>query len=40
VQNFSESWSDGKLYDKYGISKEEIAFIESLVRPMDLSEND
>ena len=40
VQNFSESWSDEKLYDKYGISKEEIAFIESLVRPMDLSEND
>jgi site-specific DNA-methyltransferase (adenine-specific) len=32
--------SDEKLYDKYGISKEEIAFIESLVRPMDLSEND
>jgi hypothetical protein len=25
------------LYRKYGISADEIAFIESMVRPMDLS---
>lgn len=36
VQNFDESWTDEKLYKKYGITKDEIAFIESMVRPMDL----
>jgi site-specific DNA-methyltransferase (adenine-specific) len=27
-------WTDDMLYKKYGISKDEIAFIESMVRPM------
>jgi site-specific DNA-methyltransferase (adenine-specific) len=35
-QNFSEQWTDAKLYKKYGINMDEIAFIESLVRPMEL----
>lgn len=35
-QVFSKSWSDEKLYKKYGISKEEIEFIDSMIRPMDL----
>lgn len=35
-QDFDESWTDEKLYKKYGITKDEVAFIESLVRPMDL----
>ena len=35
VQNFSEPWNDEKLYKKYGISKEEVQFIESMIRPMD-----
>lgn len=30
---------DGKLYKKYGLSKEEIDFIESMIRSMDLSQN-
>ncbi len=34
IQNFDESWSDEELYKKYGINKEEIAFIDSMVRPM------
>ncbi len=34
VQNFSESWTDGKLYKKYKLTKEEIEFIESMIRPM------
>ena len=34
VQDYSESWSDEKLYKKYGITEEEIAFIESMIRPM------
>jgi site-specific DNA-methyltransferase (adenine-specific) len=28
-------WTDEKLYERYGISKEEVAFIESIVRPLD-----
>lgn len=35
VQDFSKPWTDEKLYKKYGITKEEIAFIESMVRPME-----
>ena len=34
-QNFSESWSDDKLYKKYGLSNDEIAFIESMIQPME-----
>jgi site-specific DNA-methyltransferase (adenine-specific) len=36
VQNFSEPWTDEKLYKKYDITKDEIAFIGSMVRPMEL----
>jgi len=36
VQNFDDPWTDEKLYKKYGLSKDEIAFIESMVRPMEL----
>lgn len=35
VQDFTEEWTDQKLYKKYGITKEEQAFIDSLIRPMD-----
>ncbi|MEA2014879.1 MAG: restriction endonuclease, partial [Thermodesulfobacteriota bacterium] len=35
LQDFSESWTDKKLYKKYGLTKDEIAFIESMVRPME-----
>ncbi len=37
IQNFSESWTDEKLYKKYGITDDEVAFIESMIRPMDLA---
>ena len=40
IQDFKENWTDEKLYKKYGINQEEISFIESLVRPMDLSTNE
>jgi len=36
-QDFSRRWSDEELYTKYGISLEEIAFIESMIRPMELA---
>lgn len=35
IQDFSESWPDEKLYMKYGLTKDEIAFIESIIRPME-----
>ena len=40
MQDFSESWTDEKLYAKYGLTEEEIAFIESMVRPMGLNDDD
>lgn len=36
MQDFNEQWTDEKLYIKYGLSVDEIAFIESMIRPMDL----
>ncbi len=35
LQDFNEEWTDEKLYKKYGLSKEEIDFIESMIRPME-----
>ena len=35
LQDFSKSWTDEKLYAKYGLTEEEIAFIESMIRPME-----
>ena len=35
MQDFSESWTDEKLYKKYKLTKAEIEFIEKMVRPMD-----
>jgi len=34
MQDFSESWTDEKLYKKYGLTDDEIAFIDSMIRPM------
>jgi site-specific DNA-methyltransferase (adenine-specific) len=39
LQNYDEPWTDEKLYKKYGLTKNEIGFIESMIRPMDLSQN-
>ncbi len=36
MQDFSEPWTDEKLYKKYGLTEDEIAFIESMIRPMEL----
>lgn len=36
MQDFNENWSDEKLYKKYSLTKEEIYFIESMIRPMEL----
>ena len=37
-QDMSHSWTDADLYAKYGLTKEEIAFIESTIRPIDNAE--
>ncbi|MFM8295261.1 MAG: hypothetical protein ACKN9E_12040, partial [Microcystaceae cyanobacterium] len=36
IQDFTQTWTDEKLYAKYGLTAEEIAFIESMIRPMEL----
>lgn len=35
VQNFAEEWTDEKLYKKYELTEDEIAFIESTIRVME-----
>ncbi|WP_454977339.1 Eco57I restriction-modification methylase domain-containing protein [Capnocytophaga leadbetteri] len=35
LQDFDEEWTDEKLYRKYGLTAEEIAYIEKMVRPME-----
>lgn len=37
VQDFSKPWTDAELYAKYGLTDEEVAFIESMIKPMDLT---
>lgn len=38
MQDFRKTWTDKELYEKYGLSEEEIAFVESIVKPMELGE--
>jgi site-specific DNA-methyltransferase (adenine-specific) len=40
MQDFSEPWTDEKLYKKYGLTQDEIAFIESMIRPMEITEGE
>jgi hypothetical protein len=34
MQDFDQTWSDEKLYKKYSLTKDEIRFVEKIVRPM------
>ena len=36
MQNFDEKWDDEKLFNKYKLTRDEVLFIESMVRPMTL----
>lgn len=36
-QDWTKQWTDADLYAKYGLSENEIAFIEKIVRPMDIA---
>ncbi|MBQ6171226.1 MAG: Eco57I restriction-modification methylase domain-containing protein [Clostridia bacterium] len=40
IQDFTKAWTDNELYKKYGLSQEETDFIESMIKPMDLSGGD
>lgn len=35
MQDFSKPWADAELYKKYKLTKDEIAFIESMIKPME-----
>lgn len=35
LQDFSRFWTDTDLYEKYGLIPEEIAFVESTIKPME-----
>jgi site-specific DNA-methyltransferase (adenine-specific) len=36
MQKWDRNWTDKELFEKYGISSNEIAFIESMIQPMEL----
>ncbi len=38
MQDFRKPWTDEELYQKYGLTADEIAFIEKMVRPMGTDE--
>ena len=38
MQDFSKPWTDEELYKKYNLTDEEIAFIESMIKPMNIEE--
>ena len=38
IQDFSKSWTDAELYAKYNLTQEEIDFIESMIKPMNLDD--
>ena len=35
MQDFTQEWTDKKLYKKYNLTQEEIDYIESMIRPME-----
>jgi site-specific DNA-methyltransferase (adenine-specific) len=35
IQDFSKPWTDEELYEKYGLTEDEIELIEKLIRPMN-----
>lgn len=37
---YSQKWTDAMLYERYKLNEEEIAYIEALIRPMDLAGDD
>ena len=40
LQDFSEPWTDEKLNTKYGLTDDEAAYIDKLIRPMEIGTDD
>lgn len=40
IQTWDREWTDRALYKKYGLTKEEIDYVETVIRPMDSTSND
>lgn len=40
MQDFTKPWTDEELYAKYNLMQEEIDFIESMIKPMEISGDD
>jgi site-specific DNA-methyltransferase (adenine-specific) len=40
IQDFEEEWTDEKLYKKYGLTTDEVTFIESMIHPSDFNTSD
>ncbi len=40
MQDFTKLWTDEELYKKYDLTQDEIDFIESMIKPMDLGGTD
>ena len=38
MQSWDRNWTDSELYAKYGLTDDEVSFIESMIRPMELSD--
>ncbi|NJB86158.1 site-specific DNA-methyltransferase (adenine-specific) [Lewinella marina] len=36
-QDWTKQWTDEMLYEKYGITENEVTFIESMIRPMEVA---
>ena len=36
--NYDRQWTDEELYERYGLTKEEREYVESLIRSMEFSE--
>lgn len=36
INDFSKSWTDDELYTKYDLTQDEIDFIESMIKPMEI----
>ena len=35
IQDFTEEWTDTKLYTKYGLTEHEITLIDSMIKSME-----
>jgi site-specific DNA-methyltransferase (adenine-specific) len=36
--DFSKSWTEKKLYEKYNLSRDEIDLIDSMIKPMEVKD--